>query len=363
MTNYARICLAAAVLSGATVLPARAQSLGLGDPAPKLDLKSFVKGEPVKAFEPGKNYVVEFWATWCGPCKTSIPHLTELQKKNPGVAFVGVSILEEDQDKVKPFVDEMGEKMAYRVALDSVPTKKKGDEGAMAKTWMTASGQNGIPCAFIIDKTGKIAWMGHPMEMETPLAKIVAGTWDLKEAREEKRKAMEVQGKMMKLQQKLVSALNSGNPKEVVTAVEEVISQVPAAEMGVGPMKLQALIKLDEQEKALEYAAKLAKTDLSKQANGLNAIAWSIVDPDAGIKPGKKLIEFALETARHADELAQSKEAGIADTLAKTYFDAGDAAKAIETQERAVRLTKGSPYEAQIDDFRSRLEKYKKAAK
>jgi tetratricopeptide (TPR) repeat protein len=148
-----------------------------------------------------------------------------------------------------------------------------------------------------------------------------------------------------------------------VTAVEEVISQVPAAEMGVGPMKLQALIKLDEQEKALEYAAKLAKTDLSKQANGLNAIAWSIVDPDAGIKPGKKLIEFALETARHADELAQSKEAGIADTLAKTYFDAGDAAKAIETQERAVRLTKGSPYEAQIDDFRSRLEKYKKAAK
>src|SRR5579885_2983131 len=102
----------------------RAQTLGVGDPAPKLQVKSFIKGEPVKEFQAGKNYVVEFWATWCGPCKATIPHLTELQKKHPEVAFIGVSVFESDQSAVEPFVKEMGDRMDYRVALDAVPEGK-----------------------------------------------------------------------------------------------------------------------------------------------------------------------------------------------------------------------------------------------
>src|SRR5262249_55752858 len=99
--NWKRVSLVMALALGVAGVSARAQSLGIGDPAPKLEVKSFVKGEPVKEFEPGKNYVVEFWATWCGPCKATIPHLTELQKKHPEVAFIGVSIWEEDQSGVK----------------------------------------------------------------------------------------------------------------------------------------------------------------------------------------------------------------------------------------------------------------------
>ena len=111
---------------GLAVPSAIAQTLKVGDAAPKMEVKSFVKGEPVKEFEAGKTYVVEFWATWCGPCKTSIPHLTELQKKYPEVAFIGVSVSERDQGLVKPFVDEMGDKMAYRVAIDAVPEGQSG---------------------------------------------------------------------------------------------------------------------------------------------------------------------------------------------------------------------------------------------
>ena len=77
---------------GMAVPGVMAQTLKVGDPAPKIEVKSFVKGEPVKTFEAGKTYVVEFWATWCGPCKTSIPHLSELQKKHPAVTFIGVSV-------------------------------------------------------------------------------------------------------------------------------------------------------------------------------------------------------------------------------------------------------------------------------
>ena len=88
---------------------AQAEGLGLGDPAPPLTVSKFVKGTKVDKFEPGKIYVVEFWATWCGPCKVSIPHLTELQEKQKDVTFIGVSVWENDPELVEPFVQEMGD--------------------------------------------------------------------------------------------------------------------------------------------------------------------------------------------------------------------------------------------------------------
>src|SRR4051812_5087620 len=56
-------------------------SLKLGDPAPELRVSNWLQGDPVKSFEPGKIYVVEFWATWCAPCIGNMPHLAELQAK------------------------------------------------------------------------------------------------------------------------------------------------------------------------------------------------------------------------------------------------------------------------------------------
>jgi tetratricopeptide (TPR) repeat protein/thiol-disulfide isomerase/thioredoxin len=170
---------AAAPPIGAVAAP-RGQRLGVGDPAPKLDVKSFVKGEPIPTLEPGKLYVVEFWATWCGPCRVSIPHLTELQRKykDKGVTFLGVSVWEHDQDAVVPFVKSMGDKMEYSVAMDQVP---EGEKGKMAETWMEAAGQSGIPTAFIV-REGKIAWIGHPMQLDQALAKTSAKEFDIQAA-------------------------------------------------------------------------------------------------------------------------------------------------------------------------------------
>src|SRR5690242_11497781 len=69
--------------------------LELGEQAPPLKIKKWVKGSSVDlAKNRGKKiYVLEFWATWCGPCKESIPHLTEMQQehKKDGVVIIGVS--------------------------------------------------------------------------------------------------------------------------------------------------------------------------------------------------------------------------------------------------------------------------------
>ncbi len=362
MMRSKRITLFTALAILIAVGSVRGQSLTVGDPAPNLEVKSFVKGEPVSTFEHGKTYVVEFWATWCGPCRTSIPHLTELQKKHPEVKIVGVSVWEQDQDGVKPFVDKMGDKMAYRVAMDSVPDKSSSNEGAMAKSWMTAAGQDGIPAAFVINGDGKVAWIGHPMEMDKPLEKIAKGDWDLKVARAEYKTALEQRAKLRKFQIKLVEARKSNDPKRMLAAIDEISSEIPEMAIGLGPIKLTSLIKLDQQDKALDFANELGKGKLGESPQGLNALAWAIVDPDAGIKPSTKLIKFAVETARHADELAESKDPAIADTLAKAYFDSSDTAKAVETQERAVRLAKGTAIEKD-KGMKDRLEKYKEAAK
>src|SRR5262245_45990939 len=71
-------------------------TLKIGDKAPALAIDKWVKGTPVKAFEPGKTYVVEFWATWCGPCVATMPHISELQSKyKDKVTFIGVNVWED----------------------------------------------------------------------------------------------------------------------------------------------------------------------------------------------------------------------------------------------------------------------------
>ncbi|MEK6700788.1 MAG: TlpA disulfide reductase family protein [Planctomycetota bacterium] len=140
-------------------------TLKVGSAAPALSANNWVKGKEVKSFEKGKVYVVEFWATWCGPCLTSIPHLTETAKAHSDVTFIGMASSErapkdgaadERLTKIEKFVKDQGDKMGYTVAYDA--------DRKMSKGWMEPAGQGGIPCAFIVDGEGKIAFIGHPMD-------------------------------------------------------------------------------------------------------------------------------------------------------------------------------------------------------
>jgi len=157
--------VAVAMIAGMSLAAVASPSLKVGDPAPKLETGKWVQGDPVKEFQKGKAYIVEFWATWCGPCRASIPHLNEIygKYKDKGLIVIGQNCWENDDALVAPFVKKMGDKMTYRVALDDKTANKKGQ---MAKTWMEAAERNGIPSAFLVDTKGVIAWIGHPMELE-----------------------------------------------------------------------------------------------------------------------------------------------------------------------------------------------------
>ena len=101
-------------------------SLTAGSVAPVLSGEKWLKGAPVKSFERGRVYVVEFWATWCKPCIASVPHLTELQQKYPNITVIGVAASEQSSrpnmddrlSKVESFVAKQGTGMNYSVVYD-----------------------------------------------------------------------------------------------------------------------------------------------------------------------------------------------------------------------------------------------------
>ncbi|MFM9874144.1 MAG: TlpA family protein disulfide reductase [Fimbriimonadaceae bacterium] len=157
--------------------------LTIGDPAPAFKSDGHIKGQKITELKKGQTYVVEFWATWCGPCIAVFPHLSELTRKYADqITTVSINTWDypkgqnESKDdhtkRVQEFVEKQGDKMAYNIILDD-------DKDTMSTTWMRAAGQNGIPCAFIINEEGIIAWIGHPATMDKPLEQIVAKTWDI----------------------------------------------------------------------------------------------------------------------------------------------------------------------------------------
>ena len=190
--------------------PAKPFALMVGDPAPPIRVSAFLKGEPVTAFQKGQVYVIDFWATWCGPCRESIPHLTELQKKyGDKLRIVGVSVWEPREKDVEPFVKEWGDRMGYTVASDRVEgitatddeqrSRESVNKGLMSKSYMVDSGwaEIGIPCVLIINGDGRIAWIGSGAEIRPRwtaiLDEVVSGRHDLKAAAVTYQKKMEVE--------------------------------------------------------------------------------------------------------------------------------------------------------------------------
>lgn len=153
--------------------------LQVGDEAPEVAIAEYVQGEPVRIHPEEDDeqeeteeeeaerpiHVVEFWATWCPPCRVSIPHLTELQEKYEDDNVVIVGVTNEDPEDVEPFVEDQGENMAYRVAID--------DETKTGRAYMEAAGVRGIPWAFVVDREGVLVWHGHAMQVETGIKKAL----------------------------------------------------------------------------------------------------------------------------------------------------------------------------------------------
>jgi thiol-disulfide isomerase/thioredoxin len=127
---------------------ARADKSMVGQPLPALKV-TYLNQTPELA---GKPMILEFWATWCPPCRESIPHLNEVYSKYKDKGLVIVGVTKEKKKVVEAFLAKMP--MSYFPALDT--------DGALNKQFAVT----GIPHAVLVDKTGKIVWEGHPMSLK-----------------------------------------------------------------------------------------------------------------------------------------------------------------------------------------------------
>ncbi len=304
MKSKVGLCLGIAALLACVVLVHAAEKDSsnavtgqLGQPAPPLTGLEWVKGGPVK-IEKGSVYVVEFWATWCPPCRASIPHLTELHHefKDKGVTIVGVS--DEAPETVKPFVTEMGEKMDYTVAIDR--------DGQVSKNYMEAFGVRGIPHAFIVGKDGNIVWHGHPMDkMDEVLTEVVAGQFDAATYAKKKAAQEEEWARLVQLYKDYFDKVTS-NPDEAQAIGQKVVAESPDSGM-LNSLAWTILTRVPEQQRdlelALKAAAKAVQMTEEKNPSVLDTYALALYEQ------GKKYVNQAVVMQKKAVELTENAEA------------------------------------------------------
>lgn len=352
-----------------------ADTLTIGSVAPELDIEHWVQNgngrfKPVTKFEKDKVYVVEFWATWCGPCVASMPHLADLQKKfASGVQIVSIS--NEDLETVEKFLDRpvsakkkksdvkeeedtKADEQTYR-DLTSTYCLTTDPDLSCHKAYMEAANQNGIPCAFIVGKDQKIEWIGHPMSMDETLTAVVDGKWD-RAAFAEKFKEQEV---MQALEADIARSMRSGKTSKALSTISAAIEDAkdPMFKKQLKMMKVSIAMSGKGVGKELTTILEEAYGENADNPEFINSVAWGIYEKtEAGELDDKALVTMSRKAAQKvADAAPAAAKGAILDTIAHLQFVEGDIESAMKTQAKAIELAEGD-MKAELSEFLKTLQ-------
>ncbi len=287
----------------------------------------WVAGAPVKGFEPGKIYAVEFFSTTCGHCREAAPLVAELVNVfGEDVVFFGVT--DEPLDKVKAWMasPENAEKVVFPVVCDP---EKEGNKAFQYGTFKVST-----PRIFIV-KGGVLQWYGHPGGAQATLDGLLEGTWDPAGVANEfiVESCMErARDHMNKMRQEIE---RTGEWETLYALLDSMKTALPER---ASYFELQAFATMigpdDQPEKGYALAREIVgkyKDDIAS----LRTVARTILNSQ-WVK--LRDIPFAHAVAVRADALGQGKDSRAAEILALSWFSQGDRDKALAEINRAIEL-------------------------
>lgn len=325
----------------------------LGDHAPPLRVGEWLKGTPVSRFEKGRAYVVEFWATWCAPCVASMPHLSALARKYKNTAtFFAISVYEDrgtrgaTVERLKAFIDGMGSKMDFNVASE--------DTAFTIHDWLKAYGRDYIPTTFVIDTQGKIAWIGHPLNLDTVLKKIINNTWNIEGESSQRRYIDSTKSYLENLDDSVASKVRSyqgkysdlndlGFPDSTLRVIDEVVKREPKLKYApwVASYTFIALLRTDP-HKAYEFG-KQAMAAAPYELSACSSIIVDIRDELRKLPMPKEVYLlgaacYQVKIDRSPPYLSTGDMAKQYHEMAEWYRQGGEKVKAIAAEKKALKL-------------------------
>jgi thiol-disulfide isomerase/thioredoxin len=316
----------------------------------------WIQGEPLKAFEPGKVYMFECWATWCGPCIAAIPHVNELHKKyfDKGLRIYGMNVWEDGEDKVDKFVKDKGDGMSYPVAYT-------GKGSAFENDWLKAAGVRGIPHAFIV-KDGKVVLTSHPSQLtDSVIEALLSGDEGAKKAAAEINAAKDAQQNIGKVMQDFRKA-TAANDTETMAAKLAEFEKIQPDSPYVASMKLDLLVAKKDWPAATKAIEELPEGQARQMPVMMTA-------SKIGSRPdGEYPVEFVKAvcktfTAMLEDPKMPPNPFGFV-TLASLQWKSGDKETALATAKKAAEVAKNPPSAATPAGMKmpvAAFEKYVKA--
>ncbi len=262
-------------------------------------------------FQKGKIYVIDLWATWCGPCIQGIPEMADLSKKlaKHNVIVIGLALDPRGSVTTAEFLKQTKVPVPYIVCEERKPS-------FFGRELMRRTGRKGIPSVLIVNRKGILAWMGRPEDMYEPLYEITLDIYDLANAKKT--------GGVRKPRDAMATPtqLSKGTKRNAAAALAK-LDRLLLVRRGKGAMgiqrtkekldpkvrwqvkKAQTFIKAGKEEQAQQMVNTLAQTKGNARPQGLIAAAelsLELAEKQKQAENYRRAVDLALKACQASEK-------------------------------------------------------------